>query len=359
MTACGGAASPDAAPLVILTSPALPDAVTGQAYHQELTASGGDGRVVWRVSGGQLPDSLALTPDGILSGMPRARGDYQFTVSASSLSRTASADMSMHVALAPLTIVTSALPVATVGSSYSELLTASGGEGTTTWSVAGGSLPLGLSLGASGLLVGSPQADGQYAFAVHVVRGDQSADRPLALTVNPQPLVILTAELPLAKVGVPYIVSLESSGGSTTPSWSLADGRLPGGLSLSASGVVSGTPAVAESTSFTVRATSGVQDVSRVLALWVDPAGFPSSATVTMPGNIYVPFVVQIQRGGTVTWRFESEPHNVIFQQAVGAPPDINIVSNVDVARRFDTVGVFRYDCTIHPGMSGRVDVKP
>jgi plastocyanin len=78
-----------------------------------------------------------------------------------------------------------------------------------------------------------------------------------------------------------------------------------------------------------------------------------------MPANVFVPFLVQVARGATVTWRFGAAPHNAIFVPATGAPADIPIVSNVDVARTFPTPGTFRYDCTIHPGMNGVVEVKP
>ncbi|MBK7832516.1 MAG: hypothetical protein IPJ56_09300 [Gemmatimonadetes bacterium] len=104
---------------------------------------------------------------------------------------------------------------------------------------------------------------------------------------------------------------------------------------------------------------SGTQRVTAALSLTVDPAGFPSSVLVTMPGNVFVPLLVQLARGGTVTWRFGATPHNVIFGAAAGAPADINITNDQDVSRTFPTLGTFRYDCTIHPGMSGVVEVKP
>ena len=77
-----------------------------------------------------------------------------------------------------------------------------------------------------------------------------------------------------------------------------------------------------------------------------------------MPGNVFVPFQVQLIRGGSVPWVCGATPHNVIVAATAGAPADINIVSDVTVSRMFPTIGNFRYDCTIHPGMSGTVDVR-
>ena len=81
-------------------------------------------------------------------------------------------------------------------------------------------------------------------------------------------------------------------------------------------------------------------------------------AIVSMPGFSFVPFTTEIERGETVSFDFPAELHNVIFQQRTGAPQDIQATSNRIVARRFDVVGDFPYDCTLHPGMSGLVTVR-
>ena len=95
------------------------------------------------------------------------------------------------------------------------------------------------------------------------------------------------------------------------------------------------------------------------LSLVVEPARYPPFAIVDMPGDLFTPFVARVALGGTVTWRFGARGHNVIFVPTPGAPADIHVVSDVNISRTFGTPGTFRYDCTIHPGMSGRVDVKP
>ncbi|HTO45284.1 MAG TPA: putative Ig domain-containing protein [Burkholderiales bacterium] len=65
----------------------------------------------------------------------------------------------------------------------------------------------------------------------------------VTLTVNPAPLAITSpATLPAAQVGVPYSFTLTATGGTPPYAWSLASGSLPAGLSLSASGLISGTP---------------------------------------------------------------------------------------------------------------------
>ncbi len=66
-------------------------------------------------------------------------------------------------------------------------------------------------------------------------------EAPSAVTA-PAPLVISTTSLPSAKGNIPYATLLEASGGAAPYVWTLVATRLPSGLSLSTTGVISGTP---------------------------------------------------------------------------------------------------------------------
>ncbi|MEQ1886493.1 MAG: Ig domain-containing protein [Bryobacteraceae bacterium] len=68
------------------------------------------------------------------------------------------------------------------------------------------------------------------------------------------PITIVTAPtLPSGSIGIPYQLALQATGGLNY-TWQLLSGALPPGLSLSASGVISGTPTVTGSASFSARA---------------------------------------------------------------------------------------------------------
>lgn len=76
----------------------------------------------------------------------------------------------------------------------------------------------------------------------------------LVFTVNSvEALSFLTARLPDAARAKEYAYTLQASGGIKPYTWTIASGTLPGGLSLSADGVLSGTAdAVSEDTTYPV-----------------------------------------------------------------------------------------------------------
>jgi plastocyanin len=147
---------------------------------------------------------------------------------------------------------------------------------------------------------------------------------------------------------------LTSTGTVTTgtAAWSSSASTV---ASVSQTGLVT---AVAAGTA-NITASIGGRTGSASVVVSAAGGGFPLAAEVTMPGNTFSPFLTTIGVGGTVTFRFGSVDHNVIFDPTkLGRPADIQITRNVNIARTFNTRGLFGYDCTVHPGMSGQVEVK-
>jgi hypothetical protein len=73
----------------------------------------------------------------------------------------------------------------------------------------------------------------------------------------PPPLMITTTTLPIAALNQPYECQLEATGGNPGYTWSMSLGslNLPGGLNLSSSGLLSGTPTNVGQFYFVVRVT--------------------------------------------------------------------------------------------------------
>jgi hypothetical protein len=99
---------------------------------------------------------------------------------------------------------------------------------------------------------------------------------PNCLVKNPGPLTVTTNALPGGNEGSAYSTTLAASGGVPGYVWSLdaASNPLPGNLSLNPSGVISGTPTTAGTTTITVKVTDSVASTAtQQLSLTISPAG--------------------------------------------------------------------------------------
>jgi hypothetical protein len=79
-----------------------------------------------------------------------------------------------------------------------------------------------------------------------------------------QPLSISTASSLPARVGVKYSQQLTTAGGVAPYVWTIATGSLPEGVTLSSSGLLSGTPKVSGSFSFTIEVTDSKKVLAKV-----------------------------------------------------------------------------------------------
>jgi len=182
-------------------------------------------------------------------------------------------------------ITTPSLPADTVGVAYNQTLTATGGAVPYTWSLQSGSLPAGLSLNASsGAITGTPNASGAASFTAKVTDNvSATASKALSIVINAA-VTITTSNLPADTVGVAYNQALSATGGTGVLTWSLNGGSLPTGLSLTAAGVVSGTPSVSGTTSFTAKAADTVgATAAKALSIVVNAA--PSITTSSLPNG--------------------------------------------------------------------------
>jgi hypothetical protein len=92
------------------------------------------------------------------------------------------------------------------------------------------------------------------------------------------PLLIATDALPNATYGVPYSQTLQAIGGKPPYTWGVASGSLPGVLSLSTSGQITGSPSTGGTSSFMVKVTDAESSVAtRDLTLTVNKAGTATS----------------------------------------------------------------------------------
>ena len=296
--------------LTITTTP-LADGIAGTAYSASLAASGGTGAISWSVTTGSLPGGLTLSGSGDISGTPLAAGTTNFTVTATDSSTPPqTAKQALTITVNPqLVITTTTLPNGLVSAAYSATLQSSGGVGTIAWTVSSGSLPAGLVLKASGTISGTPTTAGTSTFTVVAKDSgtpQQSVQQSLSISVY-SGLAITTTSLPNGIVNSAYSATLKSVGGTGTVTWSVSQGNLPAGLSLSGGGTISGSPTTAGTSNFTVSATdSGTPPQTKTQALSITIIAPLSITTTSLPaGTVATAYSQNIQTsGGTLplTW---------------------------------------------------------
>jgi hypothetical protein len=272
-------------PALMITPPTFPTGVVGVSYPAEtFTATGGSGTgYTFALASGSLPIPLTVGANGtIATGMPTTAGTTTFTVKVTDSlgysATTSSLSLTVNGALA---ITPPTFPTGIVSASYpAEMFTTSGGSGTGyTFTLASGSLPTPLTLGANGAIAsGTPTTAGAYTFTVKATDslGDTATSSSLSITIDPV-LAITPPTLPAGVVGAAYPVkTFAAAGGSGTGYiFTLASGSLPTPLTLGANGTIaSATPTTAGTYTFTVKVTDslGFNTTSGSLSITIDPA---------------------------------------------------------------------------------------
>ena len=153
----------------------------------------------------------------------------------------------------------------TVGVPFSQQLNGQDANGDTlTYSVTGGALPGGLSLSAGGLIAGTPATAGTFNATVTVSDGQATASAlikigiaPAAPGLNLPP--ILDNQTLSASVNREFSTPLSARDPNGDPlTFTLAAGSsLPPGVTLSSSGILSGTPTQSGQFRFTILANDG------------------------------------------------------------------------------------------------------
>jgi hypothetical protein len=284
-------------PVTIAPSSSMPSGVVGVIYRGFVYANGGTGSYTFTLGGGSLPDGLTLLPIGMVYGTPKTAGRFNFTVVATdSAGAFASADFSVAIQAATLNITGGPTGPVTAGTPIDITFTGTGGVGPYRFSLSG-SLPQGTSFN-NGVLSGTPTTVGAFTFRVTVTDSAGlvfSSDFTLTVT----PALSLGGPLNNGKVGVPYAGQITATGGVSP--YSYAGSGLPGGLSLSASGSISGTPTAAGQ--FTLAATvtdSKGATASGKFAITIVPADL-SIVTVSLPdGVVGVAYTASLTASGGV-----------------------------------------------------------
>ena len=254
----------------VITTSKLDDAVVGVRYQAQLDTNAAQTlSATWTYSG-VLPGGLDFGSNGRIAGTPTEAGDFVFSVRANitGIGYTASKDLTLTITSTfEITPKIEGELSATQGVYFEQQFSATRGALLSV----NGSLPLGITASpttpASTITIsGYPENAGTYTFKVEGTSGDITADTgDITLVVAPALELATTTLTPeTATQNTSYSASLEAyiyvdknTLTEDSLAWSISDGTLPGGLSISgglSGGRISGTPTSTGTFEFTVRA---------------------------------------------------------------------------------------------------------
>jgi hypothetical protein len=159
----------------------------GTAYSDSVTATGATS-LTYSVVEGSLPNGLTLNAStGAITGTATTAGEFDFTIKAENADGYVVAEFTIVVSEAnaepPVFTDETLASSATVGSSYSDSVSASGSG--VTYSIDEGALPNGLSLNSStGAITGTPTAAGEYTFTIRAQNSDGSDYAEFTIVVS-------------------------------------------------------------------------------------------------------------------------------------------------------------------------------
>jgi len=105
-------------------------------------------------------------------------------------------------------------------------------------------------------------------------------------TTTPVAPSITTASLPNGAINTVYNQTLAASG--TRPiSWTIESGTLPTGLTLASNGAITGTPTVANTFNFTVKATNSEGNNTKELSIIINGDTASFGETLNLTGQVY------------------------------------------------------------------------
>jgi sugar lactone lactonase YvrE len=260
------------------------------------------------------PSWLTIDPtfdklEGIIP--PGTNGVFTFNVVATNgVSPNAVQPFTLDIAGSPIAFTPPGTLQAVASVPFSATLDAAGGTSPYTWSVASGSLPAGLTLSSSGVISGTPSAQGTSTFSVKVTDSSTPTavvgTESVTIQVAPRVPTITTMSLPAGRVGQAYSHTLTETLAVKPVKWSVSSGKLPAGLRLNAStGVISGTPTAAGTSSFTVKLK--------------DATGLTATAKLSLTVNPAVQPAVYVAQGG----------YSAVESFALGASGNVSPLSSI------------------------------
>jgi hypothetical protein len=292
--------------VITVTNPATTSGVAGTAFSQTFTQTNASGGATFSLNSGTLPAGLTLSAAGVLSGTPTQIGSFPITVKVTDGNGCTGIGASYNLVIncQTITVTNPATTTGTAGTAFSQTFTQSGSIGGSTFSINSGSLPTGLTLSAAGLLSGTPTQTGSFPITVKVTDGNgcTGIGATYTLVIGCQTITVTNPATTTGTAGTPFSQSFSQSGSIGGSTFSINSGSLPAGLTLSAAGVLSGTPTQTGSFPITVKVTdgNGCTGIGATYTLVIGCQTISVTNPATTTGTIQVAFSQTFTQSGAI-----------------------------------------------------------
>lgn len=284
-----------------ITSPSAPRILSGELFNYQITAENSPS--TFGATG--LPPGIQLnTSTGLISGRCPTSGVFPVMLTAEGAPGTAR--LTIYLTVDPLPLTSSTSPEILIGGSVSYQITAA--NNPTSFSAIG--LPVWLTLDPNtGLISGTPPADGVYSFTVIARSATAEASATIYLRVLP-PQITSNPDPPSWNLGDPFSYQITASHSASQ----FGATGLPSGVQLnSTTGLITGTASPAGSYYGTLSAATAYGVATRNFAFHIQAPYITSSLYLGYLG-IGSPFTYQI-----------TASHNPTSFSAENLPPGLQV----------------------------------
>jgi len=303
-----------ATPTVTVTNPGTQTGSVGTADNLQIAATDSATGKTFTYSSTDLPLGLSLNAStGAITGSPTMAGSYTTTVTVNDGTSASSVNFDDWTIGASgkntVTVTNPGAQTGKVGTAVSLQIHATDSASGQTLTYAATSLPAGLSISSStGLITGTPTTAGTSSVVVTVTDGTgASGTASFSWTISTATGNTVTVTNPGSQtgtVGTAESLQIHATDSASGQTLTYSATSLPAGLSISSTtGLISGTPTTAGTSSVTVTATDTTGASGSATFSWtISPASGGSSCQVLYtPDNWQGGFTANIQINNTGT----------------------------------------------------------
>lgn len=264
----------------VISSSSVATGICNEPFSFTITAS--NNPLVFGVIGA-LPGGLTLDDQtGIISGVITngVTGTFNLTQTAANVAGPGSKPLQITVSAPAVPVITSPLSASAVvnGPFEYDIL---GTNHPTSYATS--ALPAGLALNpATGQITGTPTVSGNFSITIQAINFGGTGSATLALNIAPQQTpIIVSPNQANGFVGIPFSYQIVATANPT--SFSSVPATPAPGLSISSTGLISGTPTTPGTYTSTINATNPIGTGSKTLTIFITT---PVAPTFTSPLSV-------------------------------------------------------------------------